>query len=112
MPTSPLAGWRSGIRQSSERRPYAGTESPGATFAEQADKSRRVRNAGQLRCDRGDYARVLSIIAHEAAGASGTRRSARPLRGEGGTFTANPGRIAPRERESARRDYVLIAKAV
>src|SRR5256886_14262657 len=35
---------------------------------------------GDFRCDRGDYARVLtSLIAREASGASGARHSLRPL---------------------------------
>jgi hypothetical protein len=34
---------------------------------------------GLLRCDRGDYARVLFSFAREAAGALGTRHSLRPL---------------------------------
>ena len=47
------------------------------------------------------YARVRSSIhiAHETAGAARTRSSLRPLFGEGGRTTANPGRLAPRDRE-------------
>src|SRR5207248_9894293 len=36
-------------------------------------------NAGVLRCDRGDYARMLFYFACEAAGASRARHSLRPL---------------------------------
>src|SRR5436305_2987597 len=41
-------------------------------------------NAGLVRCDRGDYARMLFYFACEAAGASRARHSLRPLflRGE------------------------------
>ena len=38
---------------------------------------------GLLRCTCGDYTRVLTTIAHEAAGALGTRHSLRPLLDEG-----------------------------
>src|SRR5256885_17013144 len=43
---------------------------------------------GDFRCDRGDYARVLtSLIAREASGASSARHSLRPLSSVGGMFT-------------------------
>src|SRR5258708_22300658 len=56
---------------------------------------------GDFRCDRGDYTRVLSTIAHEAAGALGTRHSLRPLISEGGMFISKP--RAPRAARSRSR---------
>src|SRR2546421_8194350 len=45
---------------------------------------------GDFRCDRGDYARVLtSLIAREASGALGTRHSLRPLFSKGECFCKN-----------------------
>src|SRR5881227_594228 len=45
---------------------------------------------GGFRCDRGDYARVLtSLIAREASGASSARHSLRPLNFQGQDFKAN-----------------------
>src|SRR2546430_13006320 len=44
---------------------------------------------GDFRCDRGDYARVLtSLIAREASGALGARHSLRPLSSVGAMFTS------------------------
>jgi hypothetical protein len=61
-------------------------------------------NAGFLRCDRGDYARVvLSHSPREAAGASCARHSPRPYRAEG---FAKPGR-----NRAAGRLSVVIARS-
>jgi len=56
--------------------------------AKETVKTIRAGNAGCFRCDRGDYARVLFHFAREAAGASCTRHSLRPLSSEDGTIPA------------------------
>ena len=54
-----------------------------------------------FRCDRGDYARVLtSLIAREASGALGARHSLRPLNSQGQDFKAKLARKARRDREA------------
>ena len=56
---------------------------------------------GDFRCDRGDYARVLtSLIAREASGALGARHSLRPLNSPGQDFKAKLARKARRDREA------------
>ena len=56
---------------------------------------------GDFRCDRGDYARVLTLlIAREASGALGARHSLRPLNSQGQDFKAKLARKARRDREA------------
>src|SRR5947199_3921451 len=56
---------------------------------------------GDFRCDRGDYARVLTLlIAREASGALGARHSLRPLNSQGQDFNAKLARKARRDREA------------
>ena len=54
-----------------------------------------------FRCDRGDYARVLtSLIAREASGALGARHSLRPLNFQGQDFKAKLAQKPRRDREA------------
>ncbi len=81
---------RAGIKGRSNRMPTGARKSlvPTVTQPKAIDrrgeheasrKNHRVRNAGRIRCFRGDYARVyLTHITHEAADASRVRRSVRP----------------------------------
>src|SRR5436190_13109667 len=56
---------------------------------------------GDFRCDRGDYARVLtSLIAREASGASCARHSLRPLNFQGQDFKAKLAQKPRRDREA------------
>jgi hypothetical protein len=61
---------------------------------------------GDLRCDRGDYARVLFSFACEAAGASSARHSLRPLLlGAANQFLQNSGA----SRREIAESYLLLA---
>jgi hypothetical protein len=62
---------------------------------------------GDFRCDRGDDTRVLSTLAHGAAGASSARHSLRPLMSQGQKFKAKLARNTRRDREAVSANGAL-----